>query len=85
MYFGLTIRADLLQRYCDLFQPSAEGRDVDFRGYNVGHRVSRLTVPWNMQRYSLAIALLKENKQEKSADQIFLGSSLCHCPWILDS
>lgn len=85
MYFGLTIRADLLQPYRDLFQPSAEGRDVDFRGYNVGHRVSRLTVPWNMQRKSLAIALLKENKQETSADQIFLESSLCHCPWILDS
>ena len=56
-----------------MFQPSAEGRAVDFRGYNVGHTVSRLTVPWDTQRFSLAIALLKQNKQETSADQTLTG------------
>jgi hypothetical protein len=67
------MRIDPLQRYYELFQPSADGRAVDFRGYNVGHTVSRLTVPWNMQRFFLANALLKQNKQDTSADQTLSG------------
>jgi len=85
VYFGLTMRTDPLQRYCELFEPSAEGRAVDFRGYNVGHTVPRLTFRWDMQRFFSAIALLKQNMQEISADQTLLAGSPCHCPLILNS
>jgi len=80
-WLGLTHCSDT----ASCFNPPQKAGYVDFRGYNVGHTVSRLTVSRNMRRFFWAVTVLKHNKQETSADQTLLASSLCHFPLILNS